>query len=159
MLKLRNYAFQGVKWEVKERFWSLHTLVLEDTDLVEWKVGSESLKSLKSLSLKHCYRLVNIQWENVTVPDRIHWACKESLKKIEIVDCNPLGAEEMNKALPSWKKDALDVHSSWDEMTLSNGTRYFELIQSVWRPFEVICCCRVKVFPIIFIKLKPINFS
>lgn len=63
VLKLRNYAFQGVKWEVKEMFRFLHSLVIEDTDLVEWKIGSESLTSLKSLSLKHCYSLEKIKWE------------------------------------------------------------------------------------------------
>ncbi|XP_057786908.1 putative late blight resistance protein homolog R1B-17 [Salvia miltiorrhiza] len=115
VLKLQNYAFQGVKWEAREKFWSLQSLVIEDSDLVEWKVGSESMKSLKRLSLKHCYNLENIEWEYGRSPDRIHWACKDSLRKIEMVDCNPLGAEEMNKALPRWKKDALAVHCSWDD--------------------------------------------
>lgn len=39
VLKLRDYAFQGSKWEVKEGFRSLHSLEIEDTDLVEWNVG------------------------------------------------------------------------------------------------------------------------
>lgn len=117
VLKLRDYAFQGPKWEVKEKFWFLHSLEIEDNDLVEWNVGSDSLKSLKSLSLKHCYNLEKIHFEyDRRSLNRHHWAFHNSLKKIEIVDCNPLGAEEINKGLPRWKKDAIAVHYSWDDM-------------------------------------------
>ncbi|KAH6778925.1 hypothetical protein C2S52_010162 [Perilla frutescens var. hirtella] len=121
VLKLRSYAFRGPKWEVKERFRFLHSLVVEDSDLVEWEIGNESLRSLKSLTLKHCYSLEKIEWEHGMWGDRIHWACKESLRKIEVVDCNPLGAEQMNKALPPWKKDALAVHSSWKPPAKKRG--------------------------------------
>ncbi|KAL8056916.1 hypothetical protein ABFX02_04G149800 [Erythranthe guttata] len=62
MLKLRCYAFRGQKWEVREsEFPRLEFLLIEDTDLVHWTVGNRGFfLRLKKLSIRHCYRLVEI---------------------------------------------------------------------------------------------------
>ncbi|KAH6806668.1 hypothetical protein C2S51_031499 [Perilla frutescens var. frutescens] len=120
VLKLRNYACRGPKWELrKERFHSLKSLVIEDTNLEEWTIGSESLQYLESLRVKHCYKLQRIRWKSDGRGIECHWACYKSLEKIEVVDCNPLGVEQMKKALHPSKQDALlTVHSSWKDEKL-----------------------------------------
>ncbi|KAH6761580.1 hypothetical protein C2S52_019013 [Perilla frutescens var. hirtella] len=119
VLKLQNYTCRGPKWEVtKERFTFLKSLVIEDTDLEEWTIGIESLQQLQSLRVKHCYKLERICWESDKRRMVGHWACHSSLQKIELVDCNPSGIEQMKKALPPWKQDALAVHSSWKDKKL-----------------------------------------
>ncbi|KAH6761577.1 hypothetical protein C2S52_019010 [Perilla frutescens var. hirtella] len=119
VLKLRNYACRGPKWEVtKERFTFLKSLVIEDTDLEEWTIGIYSLRRLESLRVKHCYKLQRIRWESHRPGVRCDSECPDSLEKIELVDCNPSGIEQMKKALPSWRQDALAVYSSWKDEKL-----------------------------------------
>ncbi|KAH6829275.1 hypothetical protein C2S53_011368 [Perilla frutescens var. hirtella] len=120
VLKLRNYACRGPKWELKGGYFiRLKSLVIEDTDLEEWTIGNESLVRLQSLRLKHCYKLQRIHWESYHPPILLfHFACEHSLQKIELVDCNPWGVEQMKKALEPSKQDALTVHSSWKDEKL-----------------------------------------
>ncbi|XP_057795527.1 putative late blight resistance protein homolog R1A-10 [Salvia miltiorrhiza] len=102
VLKLRNYAFQGPEWEVEEQAFSLLTiLIIEDTDLEDWKIGRGSFDDLETLTMKHCYNL-----------ERIHGEFGGFLGGIKLVDCNPLGAVQMKKATQDWK---VDVHSSWED--------------------------------------------
>ncbi|XP_042045179.1 putative late blight resistance protein homolog R1B-14 [Salvia splendens] len=98
VLKLRNYAFQGPEWEVEEgAFDRLTILIIEDTDLEDWKIGQGGLDDLETLTMKHCYNL-----------ERIHGV----FGGIKLIDCNPSGAEQMKKATQDWK---VEVHSSWDD--------------------------------------------
>ncbi|KAK6153297.1 hypothetical protein DH2020_012936 [Rehmannia glutinosa] len=89
-LKLRCYAFRGQKWETEDvGFLGLKVLTIEDTDLVHWTVGRGSFRSLRCLSLKHCYKLEQIPREFCYF-----------LSEIELVDCNPLAvacAKQMGK--------------------------------------------------------------
>lgn len=102
VLKLRNYAFQGPEWEVEEgAFDRLTILIIEDTDLEDWKIGQGGLDDLETLTMKHCYNL-----------ERIHGVFGGFLGGIKLIDCNPSGAEQMKKATQDWK---VDVHFSWDD--------------------------------------------
>ncbi|KAH6806691.1 hypothetical protein C2S51_031522 [Perilla frutescens var. frutescens] len=109
VLKLRNYAFQGSVWEVEEKkFISLILLVIEDTDLVEWKIGSGSFIWLQHLSIKHCYKLERIEGEfevfleNIEVNDSPSAAtCAEQIRN---------GRMRKRNILP---EPDVDVHSSW----------------------------------------------
>ncbi|XP_057767626.1 putative late blight resistance protein homolog R1B-12 [Salvia miltiorrhiza] len=80
VLKLRGYAFRGSKWEAQEEsFLKLRFLLIEDSDLVQWKPRSGSFPKLTCLSMKHCYKIEEINW-----PSEIwHGA-------IELVNCNPV---------------------------------------------------------------------
>ncbi|XP_057789223.1 putative late blight resistance protein homolog R1A-10 [Salvia miltiorrhiza] len=80
VLKLRAYAFQGPKWEARDgSFLKLKFLLIEDTDLVQWKPRYESFPHLACLSMKHCYEL-----------EEIHWPSHYRSGSIELVDCNPV---------------------------------------------------------------------
>ncbi|GFP79902.1 putative late blight resistance protein homolog r1a-6 [Phtheirospermum japonicum] len=81
VLKLQFYAFSGPKWESYDYgFYSLDVLVIEDADLVHWRVEHEGcIPRLKLLIIRHCYRLEEIPME-----------IGRSLEKIEIVDSNSL---------------------------------------------------------------------
>ncbi|XP_047942590.1 putative late blight resistance protein homolog R1A-10 [Salvia hispanica] len=102
VLKLRSYAFQGPEWEVEEGAFSFLTfLIIEDTDLEDWKIGRGSFDDLETLTMKHCYNL-----------ERIHGEFGGFLGGIKLIDCDPSCAEQMMKATQDWK---VDVHSSWDD--------------------------------------------
>ncbi|KAL7114981.1 hypothetical protein ACP275_04G155200 [Erythranthe tilingii] len=112
ILKLRCYAFRGPEWEVhRHEFRCLEFLLIEDTDLVHWTFEDDQcLGNLESLSIKHCYKLEEI-------PSEIG----ESLKTIELVECNPLVVNYANKFKEGWDEKygvecpfVLKVHSSWD---------------------------------------------
>ncbi|EYU17693.1 hypothetical protein MIMGU_mgv1a001245mg [Erythranthe guttata] len=80
VLKLRCYAFRGTKWEVYDNgFPWLENLLIEDADLAQWSVGSGSFPKLKSLTMKHCYKLRELPVEFA-----------KSLRKIDLIECNPL---------------------------------------------------------------------
>ncbi|GFP79904.1 putative late blight resistance protein homolog r1a-6 [Phtheirospermum japonicum] len=104
VLKLRCYAFRGSKWEIKDDdFPRLRSLLIEDTDLVQWIVGSGSFRLLECLILKNCYKL-----------EQIHGDFGESLESVEIIDCNPFAvnyAKQLQKDNSTLK---LSIHSSWD---------------------------------------------
>ncbi|XP_057789235.1 putative late blight resistance protein homolog R1C-3 isoform X2 [Salvia miltiorrhiza] len=75
VLKLRAYAFRGPKWEAQEEsFLKLRFLLIEDSDLVQWKPRSRSFPELSHLSMKHCYKLQEIHWFGT----------------IELENCNPV---------------------------------------------------------------------
>ncbi|KAL7153495.1 hypothetical protein ABFS83_04G172800 [Erythranthe nasuta] len=105
VLKLRCHAFRGAKWVARrEEFPKLEFLLIEDSDLVEWTFPDFiGLEALRSLSLKHCYKLERI-------PVQIGM-----VKKIELVDCKPL-----SPSYPEWFKQFnynllhFNVHSSWE---------------------------------------------
>ncbi|XP_047974449.1 putative late blight resistance protein homolog R1B-12 [Salvia hispanica] len=84
VLKLRSYAFQGSHWKTKRySFKTLEFLLIEESDLVQWKPGFQSFPMLKYLSMKHCYKLEEIH--------RPHCLNEPgSSVEIELVDCNPL---------------------------------------------------------------------
>ncbi|XP_057789273.1 putative late blight resistance protein homolog R1A-10 [Salvia miltiorrhiza] len=80
VLKLRAYAFRGSKWEVQEGcFLRLEFLLIEDSDLVQWKLRDGSFPVLEYLSLKHCYKL-----------KEIHSPSKVWSGVIELECCNPV---------------------------------------------------------------------
>ncbi|XP_042013080.1 putative late blight resistance protein homolog R1A-10 [Salvia splendens] len=82
-LKLRSYAFQGSHWKVKKDcFISLKFLLIEESDLVQWKSRRGSFCELAVLSMKHCYKL-----ENIRIPSLVN---PHELGEIELEDCNPL---------------------------------------------------------------------
>ncbi|XP_047972339.1 putative late blight resistance protein homolog R1B-16 isoform X2 [Salvia hispanica] len=60
VLKLKNQAFTGIAWELEdevEGFPSLQFLFIEETDLAFWEAKSHHFPKLRSLVLKHCYKL------------------------------------------------------------------------------------------------------
>ncbi|XP_042013963.1 putative late blight resistance protein homolog R1B-17 [Salvia splendens] len=82
-LILNHYAFQGPEWEIQsDCFLKLKTLVIDDNDLVRWIAQQGSLPRLELLSIRHCYKLRQLDWTRdpsvVTTPT------------IELVECNPL---------------------------------------------------------------------
>ncbi|XP_047955139.1 putative late blight resistance protein homolog R1A-10 isoform X2 [Salvia hispanica] len=84
VLKLRSYAFQSSKWEAqKGSFRSLVFLLIEESDLVQWKPAYPSFPVLKYLSMKHCYKLKEIG--RPAFLDQ----CGCTIE-IELEDCNPL---------------------------------------------------------------------
>ncbi|XP_042011885.1 putative late blight resistance protein homolog R1A-10 isoform X2 [Salvia splendens] len=84
VLKLRSYAFQGSHWEAQDgSFRSLQFLLIEESDLVQWKPGYGSFSRLKYLSMKHCYKLKKIHGSPFL---NQHGRTIE----IELEDCNPL---------------------------------------------------------------------
>ncbi|KAL8057267.1 hypothetical protein ABFX02_04G173400 [Erythranthe guttata] len=83
VLKLRCCAFRGPVWEIEnEKFLGLRFLLIEDVDLVKWRVGDYSFPWLRHLSVKDCYRLEEI-------PKKFG----EYLDLIEVVDCNALAMD------------------------------------------------------------------
>ncbi|KAL1542535.1 putative late blight resistance protein R1A-10 isoform X1 [Salvia divinorum] len=91
VLKLHSYAFRGSQWEAqKDSFSTLEFLLIEDSDLVQWIPRNGSFPKLSCLSMKHCYKLVEI-----------HWSSLSNLGKIELVDCNPLALNFSSQLEPS----------------------------------------------------------
>ncbi|KAL3510685.1 hypothetical protein ACH5RR_030086 [Cinchona calisaya] len=62
MLKLKNYAFQGPKWELTtEVFGRLKQLLIDNTDLMHWETAStDHLPCLEHLVLRRCKSLEEI---------------------------------------------------------------------------------------------------
>lgn len=112
VLKLRCNAFQGPKWEVEENtFPKLEYLLIEDSDLEHWKVGHGNFKWLEHLSIKHCYKLQELEWE-----------CEDNISMIDVVDCDPSVEKQIKEA--KWRKGmlALDfkVYNSWNDENLKS---------------------------------------
>ncbi|XP_041993168.1 uncharacterized protein LOC121743854 isoform X2 [Salvia splendens] len=111
VLKLQCYAFQRPGWETNYRdFRNLKYLVIEDTDLVCWKLTVPSFLKLEHISIKHCYNFEELPLNTVS-----------SVKMIEVDDCNSVvmkWAEEM-KAKHAWNVYGMparknQVTCSWD---------------------------------------------
>ncbi|XP_057789288.1 uncharacterized protein LOC131006138 [Salvia miltiorrhiza] len=125
VLKLRAYAFRGSKWEAQEgSFMKVKFLLIEDSDLVQWKPRTGSFPELKLLRMKHCYKL-----------EEIHWPSKISFGAMELENCNPVAVASAKQLQLSYGID-IDVtaSSSFDEkpitikfkssmMSLINGLR------------------------------------
>ncbi|XP_057810264.1 putative late blight resistance protein homolog R1A-10 [Salvia miltiorrhiza] len=87
VLILECYAFQGAEWEITpDSFLKLHVLAIEDTDLVRWRPQRGSFPVLHSVSMKHCYKLEQLDW-----PYDHCWIT------IELIDCNPLAVACANQ--------------------------------------------------------------
>ncbi|XP_047947696.1 putative late blight resistance protein homolog R1A-10 [Salvia hispanica] len=96
VLKLRSYAFQGSHWETqRESFRSLRFLLIEESDLVQWKPRYGSFPELKYLSMRHCYKLKGIQR-----PASLYLTGNRTVE-IEMVDCNPLALTCASQLQPS----------------------------------------------------------
>ncbi|XP_057786825.1 putative late blight resistance protein homolog R1C-3 [Salvia miltiorrhiza] len=103
VLKLRAYAFWGSTWEARKRsFLRLKFLLIEDSDLVQWKARSGSFPNLICVNMKHCYKL-----------EEIHWPSEISFNEIELVNCNPL-------ALTSVKQLQLRTYASLEVTAFSS---------------------------------------
>ncbi|XP_042013934.1 putative late blight resistance protein homolog R1C-3 [Salvia splendens] len=82
-LRLEHYAFQGSEWNIESKcFLKLEKLVMEDTDLVRWRAQHGSLPRLDLLSIRHCYKLQQLDW--MCSPSTV------TTRTIELVECNPL---------------------------------------------------------------------
>ncbi|XP_042016050.1 putative late blight resistance protein homolog R1C-3 [Salvia splendens] len=80
-LELEHYAFRGPEWDIEsESFLKLERLVIEDTDLVLWRAQHGSLPRLHLLSIRHCYKLQQLDWMRGPSMSRT---------AIELVECNP----------------------------------------------------------------------
>ncbi|XP_057810260.1 probable disease resistance RPP8-like protein 2 [Salvia miltiorrhiza] len=87
-LILECYAFRGPEWEIESRgFLKLTRLLIEDTDLVQWRPQRGSFPELRSLSMKHCYKLQQLNW-----PYDHSW-----ITEIELIDCSPLAVACANQ--------------------------------------------------------------
>ncbi|XP_042013018.1 putative late blight resistance protein homolog R1A-4 isoform X2 [Salvia splendens] len=62
-LRLEHYAFQGPEWDIVPGcFLKLQTLIIGDTDLVRWRIQHGSLPKLDLLTIRHCYKLQQLDW-------------------------------------------------------------------------------------------------
>ncbi|KAK4727448.1 hypothetical protein R3W88_032365 [Solanum pinnatisectum] len=69
VLKLKNYAFTGLKWEqVEEGFSSLKLLLIEMSDIKHWSASNDHFPVLEHLVLKSCLRLDSIPHDLGDIP-------------------------------------------------------------------------------------------
>ncbi|KAL3322771.1 hypothetical protein AABB24_040054 [Solanum stoloniferum] len=69
VLKLKNYAFTGPKWEqVEEGFSSLKLLLIEMSDIKHWSASNDHFPVLEHLVLKSCLRLDSIPHDLGDIP-------------------------------------------------------------------------------------------
>ena len=109
-LKLRSYAFQGSHWVSKsESFDSLRFLLIEESDLVQWKPGYGSFAKLAYLSMKHCYKLKEIG-KPASLTHGTHRTSTTMV--IELEDCNPLALASVSQLQPDYYGDLLHVTAS-----------------------------------------------
>ncbi|XP_042011663.1 putative late blight resistance protein homolog R1A-10 [Salvia splendens] len=81
ILKLQQYAFQGQEWDIELGcFFKLETLIIGDTDLVRWRPQHGSLPRLELLSMRHCYKLQQLDWTRD--------ASMVITPTIELIDCS-----------------------------------------------------------------------
>lgn len=111
VLKLRCYAFRGPKWEVKRGIFStLRYLLIEGTDLVQFRVKKNAFPWLGSLCFKHCYKLQHLRWESWCYPT-----------KVEVIDCSTSTVNFANNEMRSKgeysprKPEDVSVQSSWED--------------------------------------------
>ncbi|KAL0356275.1 UNVERIFIED_CONTAM: putative late blight resistance proteinR1A-4 [Sesamum radiatum] len=109
VLKLREFAFQGPKWDLEEMFFpELKFLLLEALELQIWTASDDNFPSLERLIIRHCYELEKIPTEIAEIGP---------LRLIQLVDCSPsavASAQEIKKDKQRTKKDLeVRIHSSW----------------------------------------------
>ncbi|KAL2492379.1 putative disease resistance RPP8-like protein 4 [Abeliophyllum distichum] len=80
VLKLKFHAFEGPVWELNDgEFRRLKLLLIHMTDLEHWKVNETHLPTLQRLSLRYCYKLVEIPSGIGKIP---------TLEEIELCECS-----------------------------------------------------------------------
>lgn len=104
VLKLKNYAFTGPKWEqVEEGFCSLKLLLIEISDLEHWSASNDHFPCLEHLVLKSCLRLDSIPHDLGDIP---------TLQIIELENSSQsavLSAKEIQEEQQSYGNDILEV--------------------------------------------------
>ncbi|XP_055801805.1 putative late blight resistance protein homolog R1A-3 [Solanum dulcamara] len=104
VLKLKNYAFTGPKWEqVEEGFCSLKLLLIEMSDLKHWSASNDHFPVLEHLVLKSCLRLDSIPHDLGDIP---------TLQIIELENSSQsavLSAKEIQEEQQSIGNDTLQV--------------------------------------------------
>nr|XP_033513108.1 putative late blight resistance protein homolog R1B-16 isoform X2 [Nicotiana tomentosiformis] len=104
VLKLKNYAFTGPKWEqVEEGFCSLKLLLIEMSDLEQWSASNDHFPCLEHLVLKGCLHLDSIPRDLGFIP---------TLQIIELDNSSQsavLSAKEIQEEQQSCGNDALQV--------------------------------------------------
>lgn len=105
MLKLKCYAFQGPKWDMgyTSQFEKLKCLLVEDTNLEQWKVNSEIAMKLQRLYIKHCYKQ-----RELPLGMRI-----SNLVKMEIEDCSSSTVAWAQQVKLIVDRCELSAHRSW----------------------------------------------
>ncbi|XP_042039373.1 putative late blight resistance protein homolog R1A-3 [Salvia splendens] len=117
VLKLRHFAFQGPEWiPVEEQFPKLELLLIECLDLEYMEIGFASCENLKSLIIKNCYKLEEINEDEFTNIG--------TLVSVELIGCNHQFVDQLteikNRLDEDGKKLEFGVHSSWGETTSPN---------------------------------------
>ncbi|KAF3647727.1 putative agamous-like MADS-box protein AGL62-like [Capsicum annuum] len=104
VLKLKNYAFTGPKWEhIEEGFVSLKLLLIEVSDLEEWSASNDHFPCLEHLVLKSCLRLNSIPHDLGDIP---------TLQIIEVENSSQsaaFSAKEIQEEQQSFGNDTLEV--------------------------------------------------
>ncbi|GFQ06974.1 putative late blight resistance protein homolog r1b-17 [Phtheirospermum japonicum] len=112
VLKLRCYAFQGAEWETREgEFVQLKFLLLEDTDLMKWRVDKGCFMQLQHLVIRHCYKLVEIP---------LGFNRSRNFNTIELVDCSPAAIGCAKKMMKESYHLKGYVHCSWENGNLKS---------------------------------------
>ncbi|KAL8543167.1 hypothetical protein ACS0TY_003898 [Phlomoides rotata] len=116
-LELQCYAFRGAVWVMHEGdFKRLRYLLLEDTDLVEWRADEDChLLSLGYLIIRQGFKLKEIPWQSLPR------SCET-----ELVDCNPSASEKMDEndcnIICSWVEDGRKSTLANEQHLRSKGT-------------------------------------
>ncbi|PHT57985.1 hypothetical protein CQW23_00348 [Capsicum baccatum] len=104
LLKLKNYAFTGPKWEhIEEGFVSLKLLLIEVSDLEEWSASNDHFPCLEHLVLKSCLCLNSIPHDLGDIP---------TLQIIEVENSSQsaaFSAKEIQEEQQSFGNDTLEV--------------------------------------------------
>ncbi|KAK4433081.1 putative late blight resistance proteinR1B-16 [Sesamum alatum] len=104
VLKLRNFAFRGYKWETsEEEFRRLKFLLIDKSDLQHWITESSHFPNLKWLVLYRCWCLKEIPHGFGEIP---------TLELIKIDDgniCVMDSARQIQEVQQDWGNDALQV--------------------------------------------------
>ncbi|KAL2493690.1 putative disease resistance protein [Forsythia ovata] len=126
VLKLKDHAFEGPVWETNEgEFCKLKFLLIERTHLENWKASKTHFPSLQCLSLRYCYKLVEIPSGIGEIP---------TLQVIRLYECCPsavISAELIQEEQQSFGNDVLQVciYSSKEDYEPGQGST---LHKSTW---------------------------
>ncbi|XP_047955153.1 uncharacterized protein LOC125201186 isoform X4 [Salvia hispanica] len=116
-----NKISKGSHWKTKRHsFSSLEFLLIEESDLVQWKPGYLSFLKLKYLSLKHCYKLKEIHR-----PASVYAEFGRMIIEIELEDCNPLALTWASQLQPTNDVNLCVIASSsfYEKPTTFNSER------------------------------------